>query len=98
MDLTLTIDDRLAADLRAVAEARGVSIDEASRQALLLGLEQLTRPLSQLGTIDLGPLHATPPTAEQISRMRSPIIARGPIPPMQMTILDSPAEQQNNAH
>jgi hypothetical protein len=88
MDLTLTINDKLAADLRALADARGLSVDELGRQALQAGLEQLTTPLDQLGIADLGPLHTTPPTAEQILRMRSPIIAPGPIPERTLKPLD----------
>ena len=88
MDLTLTIDDKLAADLRALANARGLSVDELGRQALQAGLEQLSTPLGQLAIADLGPLHTVPPTAEQILRMRSPIIALGPIPERILKPLD----------
>jgi hypothetical protein len=80
MELTLTLDDRLAAELRALADARGLSVDEVGRAALLAGLDRLNSPLSRLGIVDLGPLHTTPPTAEQIARMRSSIIALGPSP------------------
>jgi len=80
MDLTLTLDDKLAGELRALADARGVSVDEVGRQLLQAGLEQLATPLGQLGIVDLGPLHMTPPSAEQILRMRSPIIAMSPVP------------------
>ena len=95
MELTLTLDDRLAADLRAMADARGLSVDELGRAALLAGLDRLNSPLSQLGIVDLGPLHTTPPTAEQIARMRSPIIALGPIPPMHLTPFDSLSVDQH---
>ncbi len=78
MELTLTLDDRLAADLRALAEARGLSVDELGRAALLAGLDQLNSPLSQLGI-----------------RMRSPIIALGPIPPMHLTPFDSLSVDQH---
>jgi hypothetical protein len=99
MELTLTLDEQLVADLRALADARGVSVAEIGRAALLAGVDRLSSPLSQLGIVDLGPLHATPPTAEQIARMRSPIIALGPIPTMHLTILDSTSvEQQSDAH
>ncbi len=99
MDLTLTLDDRLAADLRALADARGLSVDELGRQALLVGLDQLGMPPSQSDILDLGPLHTTPPTIEQIARMRSPIIALGPVPPMHLTIFDPVSEShENNAH
>src|SRR5215468_4728913 len=80
MELTLILDDRLADDLRALADARGLSLDEMGRAALLAGLDRLNSPMSDLGILDLGPLHATPPTAEEIARMRSPIIALGPLP------------------
>jgi hypothetical protein len=96
MDLTLTLDDRLAADLRALADARGLSVDEMGRQALLAGLNRLGMPPSQLGILDLGSLHTTPPTVEQIARMRSPIIALGPIPPMHMIVFDSLADEQQS--
>ena len=79
MDLTLEIDDKLAADLRTLAQARGLSVNELGRRALQAGLEQFAAPLSQFGIVDLGPLHATPPSAEQIARQRSPIIALGPL-------------------
>jgi len=80
MELTLILDDRLADDLRALADARGLSLDEMGRAALLAGLDRLNSPMSDLGILDLGPLHATPSTAEEIARMRSPIIALGPLP------------------
>jgi Ribbon-helix-helix protein, copG family len=96
MELTLTLDDQLADELRALADARGLSVDEMGRAALLAGLDQMNSLMSQLGIVDLGPLHTTPPTAEQIARMRSPIIALGPIPTMHMITFDPPLNDQHS--
>lgn len=99
MNLTLTIDNSLAERLRVFAAARGISVDEAGRQVLLAGLKQATLPQMQSTMLELGPLHASPPSAEQIGRMRSPIIACGPIPPGQITIVDpQQSEKISNAH
>lgn len=94
IDVTLTIDDTLAGDLRELAATQGISLDEAGRQVLRVGLRQMSLSSIQPAMLELGPLHSSPPSVEQIERMRSPIIAHGPIPLLQLTVFNPPQQEQ----
>lgn len=88
MPIQLTVDDSIAARLRELAERRGLSVEDLVRQVLTAGLDVLGGAVDPVDITWLGPLHTTPPTAEQIACMRSPIIALGPVPIVEMTLFD----------
>jgi hypothetical protein len=87
MTIQLLIDDPTAARLRELADQRGLSVEDLAQQALAAGLDVLGAAVDPAAITWLGSLHTTLPTAEQVARMSSPIIVRGPVPMMEMTIL-----------
>jgi hypothetical protein len=82
MSTTLAIPDQLADRLRTLAAARGISVEQLGEQAITVGLTTLTGT----ETADIVDIGLTQAAASRTTRsMRSPISARGPIRPLQIT-------------
>jgi hypothetical protein len=94
MSVTLDIPDRLADLLRALATQRGVSVEELGEQALTVGLTTLAAAPAAIVDLD-------PARGEQTPRgtvaMPSPLLARGPVRPLQI-IFEPDPESAADAH
>jgi hypothetical protein len=97
MDLTLTITEPLATQLRALAEQRGLSVEAAGQQVVFAGLIAVSPPIDLSNVVDLGPLHTTPPTDEQIRRSPKPLFVAGPVPSRELVFLDGADTAASNA-
>jgi hypothetical protein len=95
MDITLIIHDPLAESLRQLAAQRGVSVEALGQQVVAAGLLAVAPTAdSDQELMDLGSL--TLPDTPAL-RLRSPILARGPIPQYTIEILPPPAAGSGDA-
>jgi hypothetical protein len=98
MDITLVIHDPLAESIRQLAAQRGVSVEALSREVVAAGLVAVAPAVdSDTQMLGLGWL-AQPTTASAHPlRLRSPILARGPIPQYTIEILPTPTAGSSDA-
>ena len=98
MDITFTIHGPLAESLRQLAAKRGVSVEALGREVVAAGLIAVAPEADHHPQLlDLGSLALSPAIAAHPLRLRSPILARGPIPQYTIEILPTPAAGESDA-
>jgi hypothetical protein len=98
MDITLTIHGPLAESLQQLAAQRGVSVEALGQEVVAAGLSAVA-PSAERDSqaLYLGALALPPATAVHPLRLRSPILARGPIPHYTIEILSTPTADPSDA-